>query len=471
MSATATTRPDPSSATTRLSRSAVPYRERAPVRIAHLGLGNFSRAHQAWYTDRAPDAGRWGIAAFTGRSPSLAEALAPQDGLFTLVTRARDGDRFDVVGSLSAVHPASDHAAWLRYLRSAELAVVTLTVTEAGYCRGADGSLDTGRADVRDDVAALRSDPGATVQTMPGRLVAGLLARRSAAAGPIAVVPCDNLPQNGAVTARVVRELASAVDPTLVPWIDASVSFVTTMVDRITPRTVDADRDAVLAATGLSDEAPVVTEPFSEWVLSGEFPAGRPDWPAAGARVVDDVAPFEERKLWLLNGAHSLLAYGGTLRGHETVADAVADPVCRGWITEWWDEAQQHLELPAASVEPYRAALLERFANPGIRHQLAQIAADGSQKLAVRILPVLRAERAAGRVPPGATRALAAWVCHLRGEGAPLRDPAADELARLAGGPLEAAVVAVLGFLDPDLAHDGVLVAATARSAEELVRR
>ena len=471
MSATATTRPDPSSATTRLSRSAVPDRERAPVRIAHLGLGNFSRAHQAWYTDRAPDAGRWGIAAFTGRSPSLAEALAPQDGLFTLVTRARDGDRFDVVGSLSAVHPASDHAAWLRYLRSAELAVVTLTVTEAGYCRGADGSLDTGRADVRDDVAALRSDPGATVQTMPGRLVAGLLARRSAAAGPIAVVPCDNLPQNGAVTARVVRELASAVDPTLVPWIDDSVSFVTTMVDRITPRTVDADRDAVLAATGLSDEAPVVTEPFSEWVLSGEFPAGRPDWPAAGARVVDDVAPFEERKLWLLNGAHSLLAYGGTLRGHETVADAVADPVCRGWITEWWDEAQQHLELPAASVEPYRAALLERFANPGIRHQLAQIAADGSQKLAVRILPVLRAERAAGRVPPGATRALAAWVCHLRGEGAPLRDPAADELARLAGGPLEAAVVAVLGFLDPDLAHDGVLVAATARSAEELVRR
>jgi fructuronate reductase len=471
VSATATTRPDPSSATTRLSRSAVPDRERAPVRIAHLGLGNFSRAHQAWYTDRVPDAGRWGIAAFTGRSPSLAEALAPQDGLFTLVTRARDGDRFDVVGSLSAVHPASDHAAWLRYLRSAELAVVTLTVTEAGYCRGADGSLDTGRADVRDDVAALRSDPGATVQTMPGRLVAGLLARRSAAAGPIAVVPCDNLPQNGAVTARVVRELASAVDPTLVPWIDDSVSFVTTMVDRITPRTVDADRDAVLAATGLSDEAPVVTEPFSEWVLSGEFPAGRPDWPAAGARVVDDVAPFEERKLWLLNGAHSLLAYGGTLRGHETVADAVADPVCRGWITEWWDEAQQHLELPAASVEPYRAALLERFANPGIRHQLAQIAADGSQKLAVRILPVLRAERAAGRVPPGATRALAAWVCHLRGEGAPLRDPAADELARLAGGPLEAAVVAVLGFLDPDLAHDGVLVAATARSAEELVRR
>jgi len=471
VSATVTTRPEPGSATRRLSRSAVPDKERAPVRIAHLGLGNFSRAHQAWYTDRAPDAGQWGIAAFTGRSPALADALAPQDGLFTLVTRGRDGDRFDVVGSLSAVHPASDHAAWLGYLSSPELAVVTLTVTEAGYCRGPDGHLDVGRADVRDDVAALRADPGATVRTMPGRLVAGLLARRAASAGPIAVVPCDNLPQNGAVTATVVRDLASVVDPTLGPWIDDSVSFVTTMVDRITPRTVDADRDAVLAATGLADEAPVVTEPFSEWVLSGHFPAGRPDWPAVGARVVDDVTPYEERKLWLLNGAHSLLAYGGTVRGHETVADAVADPVCRDWVTQWWDEAQQHLELPATSVAPYRAALLERFANARIRHQLAQIAADGSQKLAVRILPVLRAERAAGRVPPGATRALAAWVCHLRGEGAPVHDAAAEELARLASGSLQAAVVAVLGFLGPDLARDGALVAATTRSAEELLQR
>jgi fructuronate reductase len=437
----------------------------------HLGLGSFSRAHQAWYTDRAPDAGQWGIAAFTGRSPALADALAPQDGLFTLVTRGRDGDRFDVVRSLSAVHAAGDHAAWLGYLRSPGLAVVTVTVTEAGYCRGDDGHLDAGRSDVRDDVAALRSDAGAAVRTMPGRLVAGLLARRSAAAGPVAVVSCDNLPRNGAVTATVVRDLASAVDPTLVRWIDASVSFVTTMVDRITPRTVDADRDAVRAATGFADEAPVVTEPFTEWVLSGDFPAGRPDWPAVGARVVDDVTPFEDRKLWLLNGAHSLLAYGGTVRGHRTVADAVADPVCRGWLTQWWDEAQRHLALPAGSVDAYRGALLERFANPGVRHHLAQIAADGSPKLAVRILPVLRAERAAGRVPPGAIRALAAWVCHLRGEGAAVSDPAADELVRLAGGPLQPAVVAVLGFLGADLARDGALVAATVRSAEELLRR
>ena len=469
MSAAATTRPR-EAAPTRLSRAVAPGQTRAPVRIVHLGLGGFSRAHQAWYTGRAPDAREWGIAAFTGRSPALAEALGPQDGLFTLVTRGADGDRFEVVGSLSAVHPAGDHAAWLGYLRSPELAIITLTVTEAGYCRGSDGHLDTGRPHVQSDVAALRSDRAAAVRTAPGRLVAGLLARRSAGAGPITVVPCDNLPQNGLVTATVVRDLAAAVDPTLVAWVDGSVSFVTTMVDRITPRTVDADREAVLAATGLADAAPVVTEPFSEWVLSGDFLAGRPDWPAAGARIVDDVAPFEERKLWLLNGAHSLLAYGGTIRGHASVADAVADPVCRAWLDQWWDEAQRHLALPATSVESYRSALVERFTNPNIRHQLAQIAADGSQKLAVRILPVLRAERAAGRTPPGATRALAAWVCHLRGHGAPVRDPAAETLSRLVDGTLEQAVVAVLGFLDTELARDPALVAATTRHAEELLR-
>jgi fructuronate reductase len=454
----------------RLSRSSVPGRTRAPVRIAHLGLGSFSRAHQAWYTGRAPDAARWGIAGFTGRSPALAEALAPQDGLFTLVTRGSSGDQHEVVSSLSEVHPAGDHAAWLRCLRSPDLAVVTLTVTEAGYCRRADGHLDLERADVREDVQALRADPTAAVRTAPARLVAGMLARRTVGGGSLTILPCDNLPHNGAVTATVVRQLAELVDPSLPRWIDSYVSFATTMVDRITPSTVASDRDAVAAATGLADAAPVVTEPFSEWVISGAFPAGRPDWPAAGARVVDDVAPFEERKLWLLNGAHSLLAYGGTVRGHQSVADAVADPVCRAWLEQWWDEAQRHLPLPADSVSQYRAALLDRFTNPRIRHQLAQIAADGSQKVAVRILPVLRAERHAGRLPVGAGRALAAWVCHLRGAGAPVRDPAAAQLAGLADATVEQSVVAVLGFLDAELARDEALVAATTRQAEELVR-
>jgi fructuronate reductase len=439
----------------------------APVRLVHLGLGNFFRAHQAWYTDRASDAAEWGIAAFTGRRGDLAAALAPQDGLYTLVTKAADGDRFDVITSLSRVHPADDHSAWLAHLRTPDVAVVTLTVTEAGYRRRPDGSLDTGAPDLAADVAVLRRDPAAPVRTVPARLVAGLLARAGSGAGRIAVVPCDNLSDNGAAVERVVRELAAEVSRDAVRAVDGA-AFVTTMVDRITPRTTEEDRRAVAAATGADDRAPVVTEPFSEWVLSGEFPAGRPAWESAGARVVEDVAPFEQRKLRLLNGAHSLLAYAGSLRGHETVAGAVADPVCATWVQQWWDEASPGLPAEPDELAAYRSALLERFANPGIQHLLTQIAADGSQKVPVRILPVVRAARSDGRVPDGAVRVLAAWVLHLTGQGAPVTDPGAEALVRELDGDLEDGVRRVLGFLDPGLASDTELGAAVVAAAQAL---
>lgn len=451
-----------------LSRAGGHGRPAAPVRLVHLGLGNFFRAHQAWYTEHAPDAGAWGIAAFTGRSAAAAEALAPQDGLYTLVTRAADGDAFEVVSSVSAVHAATDHEAWLGYWAAPETAVVTLTVTEAGYLRDDDGGLDLTRDDVRADVSALGSDPRAAVATTPGRVVAGYLARRAAGAGPIAVLPCDNLPDNGPALQRVVDDLIDAVDPSLAEWAQDNVAFGTTMVDRITPATTDENRDAVRAALGVEDASPVPTEPFSEWVVAGRFPNGRPAWEAAGVTLVDDVVPFEQRKLWLLNGSHSLLAYAGSARGHETVADAVADPVLRQWVEDWWDEAARHLTLPAEDVAGYRRALLERFGNPRIRHVLAQIAADGSQKIPVRIVPAVRAELAAGRVPTGAARALAAWTCHLRGLGAPVKDARADHVRALGRGSLAESVDAVLGFLGPDLAADDGLRAAVLAAAEEL---
>lgn len=449
-----------SAALPRLSRKTSGARPAAPVRIVHLGLGNFFRAHQAWYTDRSPDAAGWGIAAFTGRSASLADALGPQDGLYTLVTKGAGGDGYEVLSSVSAVHAASDQAAWLSCWRSPQVAVITLTVTEAGYCRRARGGLDTDRDDIRADLEALRTGPTALVTTAPARLVAGLLARRDAGSGALAVVPCDNLPGNAAAVEGVVLDLAALVDPSLSDWIREHVSFVTTMVDRITPRTTDEDRAAVAAATGLQDSAPVVTEPFAEWVLSGEFPAGRPAWHEAGARFVDDIAPFEERKLWLLNGAHSLLAYAGSLRGHPTVAEAMADPQCRVWVEEWWDDATRHLRLPVDEVTAYRAALLDRFTNPNIHHLLAQIASDGTQKLPVRIAPALRAERESGRVPGGAVRVLAAWALHLRGEGAPVADAGARALTGMAELPLDGAAQRVVSFVVPDLAGDTALVAA-----------
>jgi fructuronate reductase len=436
-----------------------------------MGLGNFFRAHQAWYTDRAPDAAEWGIAAFTGRSATMAQALEPQDGLYTLITRAADGDSFDVISSVSTVHAASDHAAWLSYWRDDNVALVTLTITEAGYLRAEDGHLDMTREDVQSDVAALRADSKAAVSTAPGRIVAGYLARRDAGAGSLAVLPCDNLPHNGPALRMVLTDLIDAVDPSLADWAEQHVAFGTTMVDRITPATTDEHRALVLAATGRVDSAPVPTEPFSEWVIQGEFPHGRPAWDAVGARVVADVEPFEQRKLWLLNGSHSLLAYAGPILGHETVADAISDPVLRTWVEQWWDEACRHLSLSDSEVADYRVALIDRYQNPAIRHVLAQIAVDGSQKLPVRILPTLRAERAAGRVPLASARVLAAWVCHLRGLGAPVRDAGAAQLVGKATGSLDDAVDVTIAFLDKELTGDAVVRDAVLAQARDIDSR
>lgn len=453
-----------------LSRAAGCGRPAAPVRILHLGLGNFFRAHQAWYTEHAPDAAEWGFAAFTGRSSAMADALRPQDGLYTLVTRAAQGNTFEVISTVSAVHSLDEHDAWLDYWRRPEVAIVTITVTEGGYLRGQDGHLDGSLAEVRQDIAALRGDPSAPTRTAPGRIVSGLLARRAAGAGPITLLPCDNLPENGPVLARMVDDLIAEVDPRLVAWVAENASFATTMVDRITPVTTEQTRADVLAGTATDDAAPVATEPFSEWVIQGDFPAGRPAWEQAGALLVDDVRPFEQRKLALLNGSHSLLAYAATIVGRDTVDAAISDPVVRGWVEQWWDEAVRHLSLPPAELAAYRSALLQRYANPNMRDGLARIAADGSAKLPIRTVPTLRAELAEGRVPAGACRVIAAWALHLRGLGAPVKDVRPDLVARLAEGSLTDTVAGVLAYLGDDLAANPAVAEQVLAAADEILR-
>lgn len=452
-------------------------RPAAPTRIVHLGLGNFTRAHQAWYTEHASDAEEWGIAAFTGRRPTMAEALAPQDGLYTLITKEADGDRFEVISSLSAVHPADDFPALISYFTSSQLAICTTTVTEAGYCRADDGSLDCTVGDVARDLEALRAlladgapSPEEVAaqrpRTAPTRIVAALLARRSAGLGAMTILPCDNLPDNGEAFRRVIRAGAAAVDPSLVEWIDEHIAFATCMVDRITPATTAREVAAVEAQQGYHDASPVPTEPFSEWVISGEFPAGRPDWVSAGAQIVDDVEPYEQRKLWMLNGSHSLMAYAGPILGLETVRDGINDPRLRRLVEQWWREAGPGLSVP---WEDYAAALTERYDNPNIRHLLAQIAADGSQKIPVRIIPTLRAWRARGEMPEAGVTAVAAWLLHLRGHGAPVKDAAADKVQALVGGSLEQDAAKVIAFAAPDLADDSELVVAVARAADALL--
>lgn len=428
-----------------------------PARVVHLGLGAFHRAHQAWYTQRAnelagPD-DQWGIAAFTGRSARTAEELAAQDGRYTLVTRSSDGDELAVVDSLAEVHDGADVRAWRDVLSRPRTGVLTLTVTEAGYRRAPGGGIDLEDPDVAADLALLRADAPGTAgpMTAPGRLVDGLRARRRAQAGPIAVVSCDNLPGNGDVTRRVVVGLAEAVDPDLARWIGTTVSFVSSMVDRITPATTDADRAEVRAVTGREDRSPVVTEPFSEWVLQGDFPAGRPAWEHAGARFVPDVEPFERRKLWLLNAGHSLLAYTGLARGRVTVAEAFGDPACRAALEDLWSEAAEVLPFTAEEVAEATEALRRRFANARIEHRLAQIASDGSQKLPIRVLAVAEARRAAG-LPVGRAGAavVAAWVGHLVDREGATTDPSAAPLAvSLSGRPPAAQARTVLEALAP----------------------
>jgi len=427
-----------------------------PIRAVHLGLGAFHRAHQAWYAHASGD--EWGIAAFTGRRPDAARPLTEQDGLYTLLVRGPDNDGAEIVRSISAAHDGADADALSRYLADPAVSVVTLTITEAGYNRGPDG-----RFAADGDIAALRS--GGAPVTAPGRLLAGLVARKKADAGPIAVVPCDNLADNGEATQLVMQSLAEAVDPQLANWVAESVAFVGTMVDRITPATTDADRATAVELTGFVDAAPVVTEPFTEWILTDIFPDKRPAWDAAGARFVDDVTPFETRKLWLLNGAHSLLAYAAPTRGHRTVAEAVGDAECRKWMDDWWDEAARHLTIPTADIDAYRGALLDRFANPRIQHLLAQIALDGSQKLPFRAVPVIRAERAAGRLPAGGIVLLAGWLVHLR-DGAGVRDPRAAELIEAARGRDGAR--RVVATIDAALAEDTELITAIADRATAL---
>jgi fructuronate reductase len=395
--------------------------------IVHVGVGAFARAHLAWFT-QAASGDPWGIVAFTGRSSTAAEALVAQDLRYTLVVRAADGDRAEPMDVIVDAHPGSDDAVWRRTLASPTTAIVTLTVTEQAY-----------------------NDPA-----VPDRLVDGIRARIDAGGGPLTMMSLDNLRSNGV---RLRDAVLAAADPDTAAWIERNVRFPNTMVDRITPATTPADIAAVGELPGAvpDDQIPVIAEPFAEWVIEDTFAADRPAWETAGARIVDDVEPYEQRKLLLLNGAHSLLAYLGLLLGHETVADAFGDPRCRTAVEQLWDEAAALLPLPDAEIRAARADLAERFANPRIRHTLRQVAADGSKKLRER-LPVDRA--GIGSIGPGAATVLAAWWLHLTTQ----QELVSDQ--RAPGS--DASVPEVLAAVGIDAAAEEAVAAAVDRIRHEI---
>lgn len=439
----------------------------APVRIVHLGLGAFHRAHQAWYTARADAGGEWGIAAFTGRDSTQADLLTSQDCLYTLVERGPDGDRVELIPSIVEAVSGSDLDRLFTLLADPAVAVVTLTITESGYRLGADGRVDLSDEVVAADLSRMANGRGPSaretlVAAAPAaaltRLLAGLLVRYRAGGPPLAIVPCDNLPRNGDAARAAILELAAALTPEIrTPafreWLEVEVSFVSTSVDRITPHATPEVGGAARAA-GWDDRAAVVAEPFHDWVLAGAFPAGRPDWERAGARFVDDIEGWEHRKLWLLNGAHTILAASGLRRGYATVAESVADPECLALVQAFWAEAVQELPDGIEHID-YRVHLLARFRNPRIEHRLRQIAADMTTKVRLRLAPVAERRLARGARASGSLNALAAWV-DWAGAGGDPADARHDELDRARRAPDP--VGALIRLVSPAVADDALAV-------------
>ncbi|TCP34746.1 mannitol dehydrogenase family protein [Sphingomonas sp. BK235] len=391
--------------------------------IVHLGLGAFHRAHQAVYTDAAMSAGDrdFAITGVSLRSPAVAEALLPQDALYTVTQRSAAGERIALVGALREMLVAPRDGERLRAVLAAPgTSIVTLTVTEKGYHRGPDGALD---------LASVEAAGG----TIYHHLARALADRRQSGAGGLTLVSCDNLAHNGAALATSLGAWLDRTDPGLRAWFEAECACPSTMVDRIVPAARDADLERTAAAIGLYDAAAVTTEPFMQWVIEDRFATRRPRWELAGAQLVADVAPYEFAKLRMLNGAHSALAYLGLERGHQFVHQAVGDPTIRAIVEPLMrDEAAASLTpAPEQDLGAYADALFARFANPALPHSLIQIAMDGSQKIPQRWLATLRANAAEGRRCPAILTALATWLRHVRGDGAPVNDPMAERLAAL----------------------------------------
>jgi fructuronate reductase len=404
--------------------------------IVHLGVGAFQRAHQAMYTEAVLNAGdaRWGIVGASLRSPAVRDALKPQDNLYALSVRGAEGERLQVIGAIKDVLVVpEDPEALLRRLSDPAIKIVTLTVTEKGYCYDpATTTLDETHPDIVHDLAS------ATPRTAPGLLVAALRRRHAASVHSFTVLCCDNLPHNGRTVRTIVTRFAALKDPALAGYIANEVVFPSTMVDRITPATTPEDRIAISKRLGLEDAAPVITEPFSQWVIEDRFPEGRPDWGIAGAEFVTDVAPYENMKLRLLNGSHSTLAYLGYLAGYETVADTMKDPNYRRLAEGVMDDAAATLKMPpGADVAAYKRALMERYANPALRHRTWQICMDGSQKLPQRLLGSVRDRLGAGAPIDRLVMGVAGWMRYVTGideQGKPIdvRDPLSARLRAIA---------------------------------------
>lgn len=414
-------------------------REHIQIGIVHFGPGAFHRAHQAFYVDEllALDP-RWGISAVSLQSPGVRDALEPQGSLYTLAILDKK-PTFRAIGAIKEVlvAPETPEKVFAR-LVAPSTQVVTITVTEKGYCLDAAGALNTAHPAIRHDL----SNP-AKPQSLIGYLVEGLRRRHANGTKPFAVISCDNLTDNGALLRRAVIHYAKDIDRDLAVWIEGEVAFPRTMVDSITPATDGALRERVYAATGLADAWPVQREVFTQWVIE-DMPNLGPNWERVGVTLTGNVAAYERAKLRLLNGAHSSLAYLGLLKGYETVAEAMRDKVLAAFIKSLMlEDIAPTLRPPKElDIDAYVDSILARFRNPALRHLLSQIAWDGSQKLPFRLMGTIADNLISGGRLDRLCLAVAAWMHFTRREvatGHTLVDPLSSAIARCASVRADAA--------------------------------
>ncbi len=400
----------------------VPKYDRSTIKvgIVHFGVGGFHRAHQAMYVDRLMSQGLaldWGIAG-VGVMPSdraMADALLPQDGLYTMIVKHADGRREPrVIGSIVDFLFAPDEPERvLDLLASPSTRIVSLTITEGGY----NFNQVTSKFDPESPAIVADLVAGATPGTVFGFVVEALDRRRRLGIAPFSIMSCDNIQNNGHIARETFTAFARLKDPDLGLWIEERVSFPNSMVDRITPVTTDDDRRELAEHFGVEDRWPVVCEPFTQWVLEDAFGQGRPPLENAGVQVVSAVEPYELMKLRLLNGSHQALCYFGYLVGYRYVHEVAQDPRFAQFLRAYMDgEATPTLlPVPGVDLDAYKSELIERFSNPEIRDTVARLCAESSDRIPKWLLPVLRENLAKGAPIAHTTAVVASWARYAEG--------------------------------------------------------
>ena len=388
--------------------------------IAHIGVGGFHRAHQAFYTDALMNSGEgldWSICGVGLRPEDKAvrDALAQQDYLYTLYELGDTPDtETRVIGSISGMLLAEDGPqALIDKLASPDIRIVSLTITEGGYCiDDSNGQFMAHLPQIQHDLA--HPDQPKTVF---GFLCAALARRRTAGAPAFTLMSCDNLPHNGAVARKALLAFAALHDADLHDWIAANVSFPNAMVDRITPMTSAAHRLQLADEKNIDDAWPVVCEPFVQWVLEDKFVNGRPAWEKVGVQFTDDVTPYEEMKIKLLNGSHLALTYLGFLKGYRFVHETMNDPLFVRYIRDYMDldVTPQLASVPGIDLEGYKDTLIERFSNQAIADQLERVCSDGSSKFPKFTIPTINRLIVDQGNLERASLVVAAWALYLKG--------------------------------------------------------